>query len=270
MGKVGRNAFCPCGSGKKYKACCIQKKQQSDKITWPTFPEDYVISELLKSSSEFIAFYGAEREKITKPVYWVRDLSLPVGIDYRCTKLPHGTQVIRLRRIPAIVVDALKIAHELQHLVLDYEGFVTTGATAQYENLSSSLNSMVHDPLVNSRLQVYGFDLLQDYETELDENIRQLSNNSKSPVNPLDRVHWIFNYLGNILEWEVIRGETTNNKNKFLHWFDERYPDIAQEANDLIILVRDIGFDSPKKQITLFKTIIEKYNLKNKVSMEIV
>lgn len=28
MEKVGRNDPCPCGSGKKYKNCCLQKKQQ--------------------------------------------------------------------------------------------------------------------------------------------------------------------------------------------------------------------------------------------------
>jgi len=167
MVKVGRNDPCPCGSGKKYKACCMQKKQQTDIIPWPTFPEDFVISELLKSSPEFSAFYSAERRKITKPLNWVRDLSLPVGIDYRSTRLSNGTQVIRLRRVPAILENAMKIAHELQHLVLDYEGFVNTGAMVQYETVSSSLNSMIHDPLVNSRLKVYGFDLRQDYETEL-------------------------------------------------------------------------------------------------------
>ena len=265
MGKVGRNDPCPCGSGKKYKACCIKKKKQSDKIPSPTFPEDFVISELLKSSPEFVAFYGAERRTITKPVYWVRDQSMPEGIDYRSTRLPNGTQVIRLRRIPAILEDALKIAHELQHFVLDTEGFVTTGS-ARYENISSSLNSMVHDPLVNSRLQVYGFDLRQDYETEVRESIRQLSNVPKSPVNPLDRVHWIFNYVSKILEWEVCH-ETNKDRNEFVLWFDEQYPDIAQEAKDLLMLVRDIGYDTPTKQIALFKRIIEKYNLKNVVSM---
>lgn len=25
--KVGRNDLCPCGSGKKYKSCCLQKQQ---------------------------------------------------------------------------------------------------------------------------------------------------------------------------------------------------------------------------------------------------
>ena len=28
MGKIGRNAPCPCGSGKKYKKCCLLKEQE--------------------------------------------------------------------------------------------------------------------------------------------------------------------------------------------------------------------------------------------------
>lgn len=30
--KIGRNDPCPCGSGKKYKACCLSKKQPSGTI----------------------------------------------------------------------------------------------------------------------------------------------------------------------------------------------------------------------------------------------
>jgi len=29
--KIGRNAPCPCGSGKKYKKCCLAKDQQTGK-----------------------------------------------------------------------------------------------------------------------------------------------------------------------------------------------------------------------------------------------
>jgi hypothetical protein len=29
MGKIGRNAPCPCGSGKKYKKCCLEKEKKS-------------------------------------------------------------------------------------------------------------------------------------------------------------------------------------------------------------------------------------------------
>ena len=28
MGKIGRNAPCPCGSGKKYKKCCLSTQQE--------------------------------------------------------------------------------------------------------------------------------------------------------------------------------------------------------------------------------------------------
>ncbi len=31
--KVGRNDPCPCGSGKKYKACCMHKQQESARYT---------------------------------------------------------------------------------------------------------------------------------------------------------------------------------------------------------------------------------------------
>lgn len=33
MRKTGRNDLCPCGSGKKYKRCCITKEQPSNKNT---------------------------------------------------------------------------------------------------------------------------------------------------------------------------------------------------------------------------------------------
>ena len=32
--KVGRNDPCPCGSGKKYKQCCLSKGQSSGKKTF--------------------------------------------------------------------------------------------------------------------------------------------------------------------------------------------------------------------------------------------
>ena len=32
--KVGRNERCPCGSGKKYKACCALKKGELSNLQW--------------------------------------------------------------------------------------------------------------------------------------------------------------------------------------------------------------------------------------------
>ena len=33
-GKVGRNDPCPCGSGRKYKACCEGKSGKMSKVGW--------------------------------------------------------------------------------------------------------------------------------------------------------------------------------------------------------------------------------------------
>jgi hypothetical protein len=238
-----------------------KKTSPHDAIPWPWFPEDFVLDELLKLSTEFAAFYQAERGKITKPVNWARDVSLPVGIDYRCTTTPTGMKVIRLRRIPAILDDATKIAHELQHLLIDAEGFPQTGAKLQFETICSSLNSMVHDPIVNSRLQAYGFNLQADYENELKQTLSQLSAMPNAPTEHIARMHWIINYVGNILEWETICGTANTHENEFQIWFDARYPDLAQEAQGLLALVKETGYDTPSKQTVLFKTIIRRYDL---------
>ena len=38
MEKIGRNAPCPCGSGKKYKKCCLSLHQESSPQQQPTGP----------------------------------------------------------------------------------------------------------------------------------------------------------------------------------------------------------------------------------------
>ena len=43
--KIGRNDPCPCGSGKKYKKCCIDReivdfKPQKTKESWTMLPQE--------------------------------------------------------------------------------------------------------------------------------------------------------------------------------------------------------------------------------------
>jgi len=44
--KVGRNSLCPCGSGKKYKKCCMNKKQKVEQnfISKPSIPTNNLAS----------------------------------------------------------------------------------------------------------------------------------------------------------------------------------------------------------------------------------
>src|SRR6202022_1185506 len=76
--KVGRNDPCPCGSGKKYKKCHGRLEQTSQTSLPPdVFPEDVVVSEILRTSPQFRAFYDTERKRIPHRVEWKLNPSLP-------------------------------------------------------------------------------------------------------------------------------------------------------------------------------------------------
>jgi len=55
MSKVGRNAPCPCGSGKKYKKCCLsrqyEQRQEAAEEQRERESEDYPASRLSQPKS---------------------------------------------------------------------------------------------------------------------------------------------------------------------------------------------------------------------------
>ena len=227
----------------------------------PRFEEESVIGKLLQSSPEFAAFYEAERGKIPFAVHWELDKSLPRGIDGRSTERQPGRHAILLKRIPAVDRDAMLVAHELQHLILIAEDFPRTGATAEHQNLSSSLNSMVQDPIVNARLHTYGFDLLKGYLEEVKKTKRQLKRYKTAPAKDHERMLWIFNYVSKMLDWKVVSAHAQVGEDKFKRWFDRRYPDLAREAQGVLDLVQQIGYDTPDNHRRLFRETIRRYGL---------
>lgn len=42
--KIGRNDPCPCGSGKKYKKCCLDKNKKFERATSAEFAKKYLES----------------------------------------------------------------------------------------------------------------------------------------------------------------------------------------------------------------------------------
>ena len=64
MVKIGRNAPCPCGSGKKYKKCCLRKdeqehlKEMEEQQRARRYQSDEAYDELFESLDE-----NAEREE---------------------------------------------------------------------------------------------------------------------------------------------------------------------------------------------------------------
>lgn len=254
--KISRNSPCYCGSGKKYKRCCLGKENLPN-IPWPVYPENFVIKRLIEKSKLFKKFYSVERPKILQQIYWAEDIKLPVGINYRTTRLGTGEKIIRLKHIPAQIEDCTKIAHELLHITMDFEGYPSTSTTNdKYESLSSALNSLLHDLIVNKRLLRYGMDMKLDYKQEVSESIRQLNSIYISPKEKYERARWIINYSSKILEYEIAYGRHPKKDEYFREYFNKKYPDIVKEAQPILEMIKDIGYDSPEKQIKIFMKVV--------------
>ena len=206
-------------------------------------------------------FYDAERAKIVEPIHWVLDTSLAVEArSRRLVSEEEDELVVFLRRVPLNEDVGFMVAHELMGFVLDCEGFPSVGTSPSFQNIGSALNSIVWTPLRDSRLKKYGFDLLGDYEKRTDEALRQLDAITQAPSEFFLRTQWIFYYVQHILYWEdVLRGNRSDNE--YQSFFAKKFPDIAEEGEELVTLVRDIGYDTPSQMKTLFETIISKYGL---------
>jgi len=111
MDKVGRNDSCPCGSGKKYKNCCINKDMQQvdedDLLRIRDYgSEAYEKAELDKFSRFFIETTADEKFEIQKSGqgYIVKDIVPPENTmqakDYRTVELNDIQRQRLIKHIP--------------------------------------------------------------------------------------------------------------------------------------------------------------------------
>jgi len=247
MSKTGRNDPCPCGSGKKFKRCCLLEPKPMPNQTTPPFAktqldERSAFGRIIAESEAFRRYYSEIRPQLSGFVV-AHDSSLPVGVRARITRV-NGMKYLRLRTSVCPPEDAALIAHEMGHLLQDEQGFPCVGGLNDHP-AAAALNSALHDPLIDAMLNSYGFDLTKDQAAETKENIRQLSSIRNAPIDAAGRAHWIANCLGHLLTQHVLG--STSAHSDFLKWFSERYPEITIEASSIAIKVISIGFDTPEK-----------------------
>ncbi len=235
---------------------------ESSLLPWPTFPEELAIGELIQNSEKFRGFYQGEREKIGGIIYWTQDSTLPDGIVARSRKRCSGERVIHLRRIPIPIEDAFTVAHELEHLVLDAEGFPVTLPEPNSDSdaaisLCAAINSMLSHPIINARLQEYGFGWRECkgvYAAMICE-FKRLPRLASGGHHPMEL---IFNYVTLILDLEAFNRK---EKYKLELYFCLRYPGIAGEGKKLRSLMRETGFQTPVRQSELIIMILDHYRL---------
>jgi hypothetical protein len=261
--KLGRNDLCSCGSGKKYKFCClglVERPLRERDVSFPTISEDFALGALLAGSGPFRAFYAAERPRIAAPIVWTDKLLMAPGIVAQVIRLPEsGGQLIYLRRVPAAPADALAVAHELMHLVLDAEGFPFVAARSERQPLAALLNSLVHDPLIDARLRQYGFDIGRKVRKEIRAALAELP---RAVPGSASRLIWVLNYAGQSLAGNVAAPDSAREQAEvFAGWFGAHHPSIAAEGDELLAEVERFGCDTPERMRAFFDWFARRYQL---------
>jgi len=264
-GKIGRNDPCPCGSGKKYKRCCMTQGRSEIGKSRAPLSEEEILAPLLAANKSFQKFYESERPGIATKIQWEKDTSLPLGINFRVTRSCTGEVRIRLRRFPPQPTDAVMVAHELVHLVIASRGFPFTEAWQEFEYISSAINSMVHDPHVSGILLEYGLDPYPAFRQVISRAKRTLEKEAQSPTDRSKRLHWSVNCVSRVLVSRALGKSAEALANRFLSWFNARYPDLAPMNDKLLLLVEETGFDTPASMQELLAGIIREYRLEGKV-----
>ena len=115
MAKIGRNAPCPCGSGKKYKKCCLPKARQKH---WTfeeihSFPTEEILSKLGEFGIE-ITEEGFPRE--VENFYSAEDLAENWWMTYNVTAkgfdqdFPWMAADVLWERLAPHVINSRKLA----------------------------------------------------------------------------------------------------------------------------------------------------------------
>jgi Tfp pilus assembly protein PilF len=81
MAKIGRNAPCPCGSGKKYKKCCLsaQQEKRSTSVKKPRFIP--VFTELDQLSNSVVELIKQNKLDKAEAVSWRLLREYPDQVD---------------------------------------------------------------------------------------------------------------------------------------------------------------------------------------------
>ena len=284
MEKIGRNGTCYCGSGKKYKHCCLNLKPSGFYILPSgkpvgTYAEEDVVRQLMASSPAFNNYYEAERESIGE-ILWIKsNKDVESTLGYRREQKGKAQirenkngikKLIILDQIPPSLDDLFIIAHEMAHFLIANKGFpsIVPLLPGNLENnekqmrmhLSSSMSTMIHDPLCNTLLKRYNIscgDMYRDY-------VRSVLENWKNHEEPAPRAYsahiMVSEYvLTNLHDDTIISDNACLDKyNKF---FENKFPNIVEEGKFILDLIEIYGYDTPENLTLLYQDIVNSMEL---------
>jgi len=237
------------------------------------YAERYVLSILLKKSKEFIAFYNSERSNLLNPIVWGVDPTLPVSM--RSGFIPDfNKNIIILKKIPIELEDTFDIAHELMHFLFGQKGFPLAiisdyGLLNGYDpRFAGILLNTVKNPLVNSRLAEFGLDLWGYYDKASQFQRSYRETNPQTLQGDRYKYFEVSFYIQKVLDWELANKQSPRPHDDFLEWYRLKYPEIAEDAAEILNEIRQTGYDTPQKVRVILTKIIKHYNMSEVVILQ--
>jgi len=135
--KIGRNEMCPCGSGKKYKKCCLLKENNNEIIEEAeefSMTRGYGLLEGIKSEEEFLNLFqtkakeeGIIYDKYLSKFKYVEETGYPVTyLDYLilemlnvCGYVINEFNVLKKTEIEKILIKVLKEMKVVEKCIKD-------------------------------------------------------------------------------------------------------------------------------------------------------
>lgn len=288
MSKIGRNDLCKCGSGKKYKKCCMNQATpvaERTLLTPPanitTCPEEEVLGGLLSRSERFQKFYAEVREDLGH-ITWVKGDNLAQKeFGYRMGQ--RGKMIIRqykgktekfivLDNIPPKEDDEIIVAHEMGHIVILNRGFPSisprglTGISPEEKNarinLSSSISNIIHDPLCDELLMQAGYSFNGMYEKSVKDFLRITSSQEEPPMNTYCAHESIFRHVLRVINGQYYPGDRALLE-EYLDFFNTKFPNMARKGQSVLSAMEYYGYDTPEKVFLLYNEIISQMDLEN-------
>lgn len=116
---------------------------------------------------------------------------------------------------------------------------------------------IINDPMVNKVLFSNGFNLLEYIQRAnaiqfQSIGIKPISKQSSNNIYLL-----IALYVQKALDYETVIKNGALIINEYAEWFIKYYPELLPKANDLLSMVKEIGYDSPEKAAEVLQNAIQ-------------
>lgn len=153
------------------------------------------------------------------------------------------------------------IAHEIVHIVLYKEGYPVVKARDEHpdwHDCARILNDMLTDPIVERRLDEYGF---FDREADSKRRLRRMSPEFSKPVIQVKRGSR--SWLGRIFKHVEMALELSNSvaKEYVGRYARAQQSDIVREGQYWLSVIHERGFETPLQCLGILHEVFERYHL---------